>query len=203
MGHFGRRIRWKHSFLRPAHLEVKIRSKAGQIRLNRQTQNFHSESCLYCPVLPQDSKKWQFFMYDDYKCPKTAFQKQKKIVTALFQNPWAQVKFFLTARRAVDTESSDVETTSIASVVFPLLISATFRAVLNQCAVAGWRLRLVELGLVTRTSRWHEPALVYLHDDQNNVWGIECTFRITLYMNFAYFISQMLETSTLDARVKR
>ena len=55
MGHFGHRIRWKHSFLRPTHVKVKVRwSKSGQIRLNREKQNFHSKICLYCPVLPQD-----------------------------------------------------------------------------------------------------------------------------------------------------
>ena len=61
MGHFGRRIRWKHSFLRLTQLEVKVRSRSGQIRLNLQTQNFHSEACLSCPVLPQDSKNDFYF----------------------------------------------------------------------------------------------------------------------------------------------
>ena len=75
-------------------------------------------------------------MYDDYKCPKTAFQKQlKKLSRHYYKTPGLKSNSFFTARRAVDTESSDVETTSIASVVFPLLISATFQAILNQCAV--------------------------------------------------------------------
>ena len=82
-------------------------------------------------------QKWQLFWCTTItNAQKIHFKNIKNFVTALFQNPWAQVKFFLTARCAVDTESSDVETTSIASVVFPLLISATFRAVLNQCALA-------------------------------------------------------------------
>ena len=61
MSHFGRRIRWKHSLLRLTQLEVKFRSKSGQIRLNLQTQNFHSKACLYCSVLPQDSKNDFYF----------------------------------------------------------------------------------------------------------------------------------------------
>ena len=36
--------------------EVNVRSRSGQIGLNLQTQNFHSEACLSCPDLPQDSK---------------------------------------------------------------------------------------------------------------------------------------------------
>ena len=59
----------------------------------------------------------------------------ENFVTALHRNPCAQVKFLFTAGCAGDTESSDIETNAIASVVFPLLILATFRAVLNQCAV--------------------------------------------------------------------
>ena len=61
MGHFGRRIWWNHSFLRLAHLEAKVRSGSSQIRLNRQTHNFHSKSCLYCPVLIQDPKNVIYF----------------------------------------------------------------------------------------------------------------------------------------------
>ena len=56
MGHFEGRIQWKHSFIRLTQLEVKVRSRPGQIMLHLQTQNFHSEACLSCPVLPQDSK---------------------------------------------------------------------------------------------------------------------------------------------------
>ena len=37
------------------------RSGSGQKRLYLQTQNFHSEACLSCSVLPQDSKKWHLF----------------------------------------------------------------------------------------------------------------------------------------------
>ena len=67
-------------------------------------------------------QKWQLFWCTTItNAQKIHFKNIKNFVTALFQNPWAQVKFFLTARCAVDTESSDIETTSIASVVFPVI----------------------------------------------------------------------------------
>ena len=50
--------------------------------------------------------------------PKNRISNNQKIVTALLRKPCAQVKFFFTARCAGDTESSDIETTDIASVVF-------------------------------------------------------------------------------------
>ena len=65
---------------------------------------------------------------------KMYLKKHQKFVTTLLRNPCAQIKLFFTARCAGDTKSSDIETTGIASVVFPLLILVTFRAVLHQCA---------------------------------------------------------------------
>ena len=50
-GHFGCGIRWKHSFVRLTKIEIKVRSRSGQIRSSLQTQNFHSESFLYCSSL--------------------------------------------------------------------------------------------------------------------------------------------------------
>ena len=50
------------------------------------------------------------------------------------RNPCLQVKLFFTARCADDTDSTGIGTTGLASVVCPLLISATFRAVLHHCA---------------------------------------------------------------------
>ena len=49
------------------------------------------------------------------------FKNINNFVTALLREPWAQVKFLLNARCAVDMESSDIETTSTASVVFPVI----------------------------------------------------------------------------------
>ena len=89
--------------------------------LNLQIQNFNSEACLSCPVLPQDSKN-DIFIYDDLKSQKSYFKNIKKIVTALLRNCCTQAKFFFTAGCAGDTESSDVETSEIASAVFTLLI---------------------------------------------------------------------------------
>ena len=63
MGHLGRRIRWKHSFLRLTQLEFKVRSKSDQIRLSLRTQNFLLKACLSCPVLPQNSKISFILMY--------------------------------------------------------------------------------------------------------------------------------------------
>ena len=56
-------------------------------------------------------------------------------VPALHGNLRAQVKFFFTAGCADRTESVDIKTTGIASLVCPLLISATFRSALTQCAL--------------------------------------------------------------------
>ena len=66
--------------------------------------------------------------------PKIAFQNFNKIVLAVHRNPCAQLKLFFTARCADGTASIDIKTTGIASVACPLLISDTFRDVLNQCA---------------------------------------------------------------------
>ena len=87
MCHFGRRIWWKHSFFRPTHLEVKVRSKSGQIRSNRQTQNFHSETCLYGPVLLQDSKNDFYFYVRRLEMPKNLFQKHQKCCHSLTPKP--------------------------------------------------------------------------------------------------------------------
>ena len=70
---------------------------------------------------------------DYWKCQKLHIKNIENFIPALRRNPCAQVKFFFTARCADGTESIDTKTTGIASVVIPLLILATFRAVLNQC----------------------------------------------------------------------
>ena len=59
----------------------------------------------------------------------------KNFVPALLRKPCVQVKFFFSARCADATESNGIETIGIASVVCELLISATFRAELDHCAV--------------------------------------------------------------------
>ena len=64
MGHFGLGIWWEHSFVRLTKSDIKVRSRSGQIRLNLQTQNFHSEAFLSCSGLLQDSKN-DIFIYDD------------------------------------------------------------------------------------------------------------------------------------------
>ena len=44
------------------YVQLTLKSRSGQIRLNRQAQNFHSETCIYFPVLPQDSKNDIFYL---------------------------------------------------------------------------------------------------------------------------------------------
>ena len=95
LGHFGRRIRWKHSFLRPTHSEVKVRSKSGQLWLNRQTQNFILKHAYIVQFCLRIQKMTFILMYGYQKCAKIVFQQhKKKIGTALLRNPCAQVNFF-------------------------------------------------------------------------------------------------------------
>ena len=84
MGHFGHKTRWKHSCLHPTHLEVKARSKSGQIRLNRQTQNFHCETCLCCPVFPQDSQNDDYFDVRWLEMPKNCILKTAEKLSRTF-----------------------------------------------------------------------------------------------------------------------
>ena len=66
---------------------------------------------------------------------KTRIQKNiKNFVPTLQRDSCAEVNFFFTTRWAEVTESIDTKTTAIASVAYPLLISATFWAELNQRA---------------------------------------------------------------------
>ena len=80
------------------YVQLTLRSRSGQsgqMRLNRQTQNVRSETCLYCPVLPQDSKKWHLLWCTTIRnIQKLYFKNIKDFVTALLRNSCAQVKFF-------------------------------------------------------------------------------------------------------------
>ena len=86
--------------------------------------------------LPKDSKKKIFWWTTIRNDKNSHFKNIENFVPALHRNSCAEVKLFFRARCAEDTESIDIKTTVIASVVYPLLISAIFRAVLNQCAAA-------------------------------------------------------------------
>ena len=81
MGHFGRGIRWKHSFLRLTQFEVNVRSRSGQIGLNLRTQSFHSGACLSCLVLPQDSKNDFCFDVRRLEMPENRISKTSKILS--------------------------------------------------------------------------------------------------------------------------
>ena len=74
-------------FLGPTHLGVKVRSKSGQIRLNRQTQNSHYETCLNCPVLPPDSKNGIYFDVRQLEMPKNCILKTSKILSRPSETP--------------------------------------------------------------------------------------------------------------------
>ena len=86
-------------------------------------------------------QKWHLFWCTTTRNAQNSYFKNiKNFVTALLWNPWAQAQSFFTVRCAVDDlmnvdESSNIKTTGIASVVFPSLFLATFRAILNQCAL--------------------------------------------------------------------
>ena len=73
-------------------------------------------------------------MYDYLKNQKTHFISIQNIVPALHWNLCAEVKFYFTARSTEGTESIDIKTTDISSVLCPWLIPATIRAILYQCA---------------------------------------------------------------------
>ena len=73
-------------------------------------------------------------MYDYKKCQKI-ITNMGNFVLALHRNLRFQVKLFFTAGCADRTKSDDIKTTGIALVVCPLLISATFRSALTQCAL--------------------------------------------------------------------
>ena len=61
--------------------EVKVRSRSGQIGLNIQTQNFHYEACLSCPVLSQDSKNDLCFDVRRLEMPKKCISETSKILS--------------------------------------------------------------------------------------------------------------------------
>ena len=67
--------------------EVKVRSRSGQIGLNIQTQNFHYEACLSCPVLSQDSKNDLCFDVRRLEAQKNVFQKHQKFCHGLTPTP--------------------------------------------------------------------------------------------------------------------
>ena len=60
------------------YLEVKVRSRPGQKRLNRQTQNLFCESCLYCQVLPQDAKNDIYFDVRRIEMPNNCITKMSR-----------------------------------------------------------------------------------------------------------------------------
>ena len=67
-------------FDRSIHFQVQLtlRSRSGQIRLTRQTQNFHSAACLYCQVLPRDSKNYIYFDVRRLEMPSNCISKTSK-----------------------------------------------------------------------------------------------------------------------------
>ena len=122
-------------------LEVKVRSgsRQGQVKFRSnkvQSPNtifFMKYACLV-QVCARTQKINPVLVYDYKKRQKSHFKNIKTFVPALHRNSCAEVKFFFIARYAEGTKSIDFKTTAIASVVYPLLILVTFRAVLNQCA---------------------------------------------------------------------
>ena len=134
-GHFGRRIRWKCSFLSLTQLEVKVRS--SQVRLHLQKQNFHSEVCYLVQFRPR-IPKWRFYVRR-LEMPKNAFQKYQKIIHALFWNSCAQVEFFFTTRCADCMESIGIGTTGSLCYNSGRISDRTR----SLCAGANFRLPLV------------------------------------------------------------
>ena len=87
--------------------------------------------------MPQNSKNGIYF---DVRLLEMAQKRISKLSESLFR-PYCET-FALrlnsfSLQDVLTTESIDIENTGMASVVCPLLISVTFRAVLNQCAVGG------------------------------------------------------------------
>ena len=99
--------------------QAKVRS--NKVRSPNTIFSFWSMSILFS-FAPGFRKSHLFWFTTIINAQKLYFKNIKKIVTALLRNPCAHVKFFSTARCAGDTESSDIEATDIASIVFPLLI---------------------------------------------------------------------------------
>ena len=75
MGHLWCRMWWWYSFFLKFGLsKCQCQVKLGQIRSYFKIQNFLTGSCLYCLVLPQDSKKNVIYFYvRQLKAQKTAF----------------------------------------------------------------------------------------------------------------------------------
>ena len=103
-GSFLTRIRWWHSFLRLAQLKV-VRSRSCQIRLN-QTQNFNSEACLSCAVLPRNSKNDIYFDVRLLEMPKNRISKTSKFRHGIARKPVHSGQILFTARCAGDLEWS-------------------------------------------------------------------------------------------------
>ena len=134
MGHLGCGIRWKHSFVRLTKIVIKVRSRSGQKVKSPNTKL----SFWIIPILfrfASGFQKWHFYV-QRLEMPKNGISINiKNSVPALLRNPCVQVKFFFIAGCADGTESNDIETTGIASVVCELWIMATFRTELDHCAV--------------------------------------------------------------------
>ena len=75
MGHLGRRIRRRPSFLYLTQDQIKIRSKNS----NFETQHFLFKTSVFCPVLSQDSKNAICFDVRQLKIPNIAFQRSDVI----------------------------------------------------------------------------------------------------------------------------
>ena len=73
--------------LRLIQLEVKVRSRSCQTRLNLQTQNFNSEACPSCSVLPQDSKNDTYFDLQRLEMHKNRISKTLKFRHGPTQKP--------------------------------------------------------------------------------------------------------------------
>ena len=79
--HLGRRIRWQHSFLGHTQIEVKVRPRWGQIKLNFLAQHCIPKTYLSCPFLPQDYNNAICFGVRQLELPKIVLKKRPCLIS--------------------------------------------------------------------------------------------------------------------------